>query len=170
MTTLAAEPRDAAAWSARPYTDADRQAVLDLFTEPDFYFRTTDPETRSEAQVLDLIDEDVRVLLCDGEVVGLYAAGHAGAEHGCHLELDLRLSAALPAGAWPAAFAAVAAGLRWAAEVVRLEVIVPEFDERGLAFARGCGLREEGTLTDVLVHDGRRAGKVYFSQIQEPTA
>lgn len=169
MTTFTAWTADPCAWTARPYTDADRKAVLDLFTEPDFYFRTTDPETRSEAQVLDLIDDGVRVLLHGGEVAGLYAAEHAGAEHGCHLELELRLSAALPAEAWPDAFAAVDAGLRWAAEVVRLEVIVPEFDERGLAFARGCGLREEGTLTDVLVHDGRRAGKVYFSRIQEPT-
>jgi hypothetical protein len=53
---------------------------------------------------------------------------------------------------------------------VRLALRFDEFDDRGLAFARAAGLREEGTLASVTVHDGSRYGYVSFARIWEPTS
>jgi hypothetical protein len=157
------------AWTARRVADEDRSAVLALFTEPDFYFRTTEPSTRPEWEILALVDEDTRILLRDGRPAGLFAFTEVGAEHGCHFELELRLSSALPLSDWSAAYEAAVAALRWRTEVIRVVTLFGEFDERGLAFARGHGLREEGTLAAAVVHDGRRYGRVFFSRIWELT-
>jgi hypothetical protein len=170
-TAPPADPAPAALrWSARPVTDADHDAVLALFTEPDFYFRTTRPDTRPEWEVLALLDEDTRLLCADGVPVGLYALEPMGGDHACHYVLHLRLSAALRADAWVSAYDEIVRGLRWQREVVRLAVLTGEFDDRGLAAARLAGFTEEGVLTGHVVHDGHRRGSVFLSRIWEPTS
>lgn len=161
----AAGPR----WSSRPYTGTDAGAVLELFTEPDFYFRTAQPDTRSERELLDLLDGETRLLFGDGALLGLYAVDEVGSPHGCHYLLHLRLRASVPLSSWRAAYAEVVAGLRWRREVVRLTLAVGEFDRRGLDLARSLGLLEEGTLANVVLHEGRRYGHVYFAQIWTPS-
>lgn len=158
------------AWSARPVAETDHEAVLALFTEPDFYFRTTRPDTRPAWEILALLDEDTRLLCADGEPVGLYALEAMGGDHGCHYVLHLRLSARLRADAWVSAYDEVVRGLRWQREVVRLAVLTGEFDDRGLAAARLAGFTEEGVLTGHVVHDGHRRGSVFLSRIWEPTS
>jgi hypothetical protein len=165
MTTTEILPR----WSSRPYSDADRDAVLALFTEPDFYFRTGDPDTRPEWEILALLDEDTHVLLADDEVVGLYGI-ESEANNACHYSMQLRLRAAAPLSWWRSAFAELVRANRWRREVVRLAMRFDEFDDNGLAFARSAGLREEGTLAAVTVHEGSRYGYVSFAQIWEPTS
>ncbi|HEX6498610.1 MAG TPA: hypothetical protein VF054_06210 [Micromonosporaceae bacterium] len=157
-------------WSARRYTDADRDTVLALFAEPDFYYRTAEPDTRPEWEILDLVGSDTRVLSADGEPVGLFAAEGLGSEHGCHYLLHLRLTGSAPLSWWRSAYREVVRGLRWRVEVVRLAMMIGEFDERGLEVARSLGLTEEGTLADVVLHGGRRSGYVYFSQIWTPSS
>ncbi|MEV6606194.1 hypothetical protein [Kutzneria sp. NPDC051319] len=154
-------------WSSRPYADADRDAVLALFTEPDFFFRTGDPDTRPEWEILSLLDEDTHVLLANGEVVGLYAV-ESEANNACHYSMQLRLRASATLEWWQSAFAELSRANRWRREVVRLALRFDEFDSRGLAFARAAGLREEGTLGAVSVHEGQRYGYVSFAQIWEP--
>ena len=156
-------------WSSRPYSDADRDAVLALFTEADFFFRTGDPDTRPEWEILELLDEDTHVLLADGEVVGLYAV-ESEANNACHYSMQLRLRASAPLRWWLAAFEELVRANRWRREVVRLALRFDEFDDRGLAFARSAGLREEGTLGAVTVHEGRRYGYVSFARIWEPNS
>ncbi|GAA3437671.1 hypothetical protein [Kutzneria kofuensis] len=154
-------------WSSRPYSDADRDAVLALYTEPDFYFRTGDPDTRPEWEILSLLDEDTHVLLADGSVVGLYAV-ESEANNACHYSMQMRLTASAPLAWWQSAFQELLRANSWRREVVRLALRFDEFDSRGLAFARSAGLREEGTLGAVTVHEGRRYGYVSFAQIWEP--
>ncbi|WP_410573318.1 hypothetical protein [Amycolatopsis sp. cmx-4-61] len=152
-------------WSARACAAADRSAVLALFADPGFFFRTDRPDTRPEAEIDRLLGDDTRVLCADGEPVGLYALEHEGSEHGCHYVLDLRLRSDLPTHWWHAAYREIVRALRWRREVVRLSVRFPEFDPAGLAFARSAGLTEEGTLAGVTTHEGRRRGTVFFSQV-----
>ncbi|MEU6848704.1 hypothetical protein ABZ901_02030 [Actinacidiphila alni] len=157
-------------WSARPVTAADHAAVLDLFTEPDFYFRTHRPDTRPQWEVLSLLDEDTRLLSADGRPVGLYALEVSGGEHACHFFLHLRLTARLRPDAWASAYRELIRALRWQREVVRLAVVVGEFDDRGLTAARLAGFTEEGVLAGNIVHDGHRRGSVFLSRIWEPTS
>jgi hypothetical protein len=156
-------------WSSRPYTDADRDAVLELFTEPDFFFRTAHPDTRPQWEILALVDEDTRLLFANGALIGLYAATQTGAEHACHMQLQLNLRSSAPEAWWPAAYAEIVRALRWRRAVIRLAMEVGEFDERGLRAARAIGLTEEGTLGNLCVRGGRRYGFVFFSQIWEPS-
>jgi hypothetical protein len=158
---------DAPRWSSRPYSDADRAAVLALYTEPDFYFRTGDPDTRPEWEILELLDDDTHILLADGEIVGLYAV-ESEANNACHYSVQLRLRASAPQQWWQSAYQELVRANRWQREVVRLAQRFDEFDDRGLAFARSAGLREEGTLGAVTVHEGRRYGYVSFAQVWEP--
>ncbi|MBY8885320.1 hypothetical protein K7472_10730 [Streptomyces sp. PTM05] len=157
-------------WAARPPRDEDHAALLALFTEPDFHFRTHQPDLLPEWQVLELIAEDrTHVLLDGGEVVGLYAFEEMGGDHAGHDLLHLRLTARLPLTAWTSAFEAIVAGELFHRELVRLELRVGQFDARGLDAARTFGLTEEGTLAHLVVHDGERAGYVFFSRIWEPS-
>ncbi|MEU0530775.1 hypothetical protein [Amycolatopsis tolypomycina] len=172
MTSIApvAPPADPAEralprWSARAGTAADRAAVLALFTDPGFFFRTDRPDTRSEQEIDQLLGDDTRVLHADGEPVGLYALEHEGSEHGCHYVLHLRLRSDVPLHWWHDAYREIVHALRWRHELVRLSVRFPEFDPAGLAFARSAGLTEEGTLAGVTTHEGRRRGTVFFSQV-----
>jgi hypothetical protein len=158
-------------WSARPYSEADRETVLSFFTEPDFHFRTAQPDTRPEWEIDALLDEAApRVLLADGEPVGLYAVEDMGSEHGSHVQIDLRLCGLAPEPWWPAAFEEVVRGLRWRREIVRVTVRVGEYDTRGRAAARAAGLTEEGTLGHIALHDGVRCGTVFFSRIWAPAS
>lgn len=152
-------------WSARAYADSDRSAVLALFADPGFFFRTDRPDTRPEREVLELLGDDTRVLRAGGEPAGLYALEHEGSEHGCHYVLHLRLRSGAPPQWWSDAYREVVRALRWRHEVVRLSVRFPEFDPAGLAFARSAGLTEEGTLAGVTTHEGRRRGTVFFSHV-----
>ncbi|WP_410667784.1 hypothetical protein [Amycolatopsis sp. cmx-4-68] len=163
----AAAPGDRAVprWSARACADADRPAVLALFADPGFFFRTERPDTRPEWEILQLLGDDTRVLCADGEPVGLYALEHEGSEHGCHYVLHLRLRSGAPPHWWGDAYREIVRALRWRRELVRLSVRFPEFDPAGLAFAREAGLTEEGTLAGVTTHEGRRRGTVFFSQV-----
>lgn len=160
----------ALSWSARPVTGADHHDVLDFFTEPDFYFRTSRPATRPQWEVLALLDEDTRLLTADGRPVGLYALEAMGGDHACHYVLHLRLTARLRTEAWASAYRELVRALRWQQEVVRLAVVVNEFDDRGLTAARLAGFTEEGVLTGHVVHDGHRRGSVFLSRIWEPTS
>ena len=157
-------------WSARAYGDQDREAVLRMFTEPDFYYRTAQPDTRPEWEILELLADDTRVLLADGEPVGLYSLENEGSDHGCHFRLNLRLHAAAPSAWWRAAFDEVVRATLWRREVVRLALRVGEFDQRALAIARSLGLTEEGVLADTTLHEGRRYGYVFFSRLWTPTS
>jgi hypothetical protein len=176
-TANASAPRTAAIpattalrWSARPVTAADHDTVLDFFTEPDFCFRTHRPDTRPQWEVLSLLDEDTRLLSADGRPVGLYTVESSGGEHACHYFLHLRLTARLRPDAWASAYRELVRALRWQREVVRLAVVVGEFDDRGLTAARQAGFTEEGVLAQHLVHDGHRRGSVFLSRIWEPTS
>ena len=154
----------APAWSARPCSDPD-PGVLAFFTEPDFFFRTTEPDTRSERDVRELLGADTRLLLAGNKPVGLYALEGMGSDHGCHYRLHLRLQAAAPTAWWHSAFTEIVRALAWQKELVRLTFLVGEFDGRGLDFARSLGLTEEGTLASVVRHDGQRYGYVFFARI-----
>ncbi|WP_086848234.1 hypothetical protein [Amycolatopsis kentuckyensis] len=164
---LAATPADRVLprWSARACADADRPAVLALFTDPGFFFRTDRPDTRPEWEILRLLGDDTRVLCADGEPIGLYALEHEGSEHGCHYVLHLRLRSTTPTHWWCDAYREIVRALRWRHELVRLSVRFPEFDPAGLAFAREAGLTEEGTLAGVTTYEGRRRGTVFFSRV-----
>ena len=162
-------------WSCRPWADADHghpdhARVLEMFTEPDFYFRTDQPDTRPEWEIRSLLDEDTRVLLADGRPVGLYALDPEGPAHGCHYQLQLRLHAAAPPAWWASAYREVLRAARWQHEIVRLSMRFREFDERGLRVARLLGLAEEGTLAGITARRGQRYGQVFFSQIWTPTS
>lgn len=165
-TAAAAPP---AAWSSRRPRDADRQAVLELFTEPDFFYRTAHPDTRPQWEILDLVGDGARLLFADGVLTGLYAAEPTGSEHSGHLQLHLRLRAAAPDAWWPAAYRHIVRALRWSGDLVRLTVQFGEYDERGLRAARAIGLTPEGTLANVCVRGGHRYGSVFFSQVWEPS-
>ncbi|MEU3251186.1 hypothetical protein [Streptomyces sp. NPDC006997] len=156
-------------WSARRVTEADHAAVLGFFTEPGFRFRTPRSEILAEWQVLALLD-DARLLLADGVPAGLYAVENSGADHACHLVLQLRLSARLPLTAWASAYHEVVRGLRHHRELVRLAVQVVDDDERGLAAARAAGFTEEGVLPGMTVDDGHRRGQVFLSRLWEPVS
>ncbi|MGC5334059.1 hypothetical protein [Micromonospora sp. DT62] len=171
--TMTATPLDGVRtprWSTRAFAEADRDQVLGMFTEPDFYFRTAQPDTRGEWELLDLLGTETEVLLADGEPVGLFATEAVGAEHGCHYQLHLRLRSGAPPSWWCQAYDEAVRALRWRREVVRISVLVGEYDQAGLEAARAAGLTEEGTLADVVVHEGRRYGYVFFSQIWVPTS
>jgi hypothetical protein len=155
----------APAWSARAYSHSDSGDVLAFFAEPDFFFRTAEPDTRPEWEIRKLLGEDTRLLLADGEPAGLYALEGVGSESGCHYQLHLRLQAAAPGAWWHSAFTEIVRAHAWQQELVRLTVRVGEFDGRGLDFARSAGLTEEGTLAGVVRHAGQRYGYVSFARI-----
>jgi RimJ/RimL family protein N-acetyltransferase len=156
-----------ATWTAHPFSDPDRTAVLEMFTEADFLFRTTLPDTLAESDVLALLD-GAQVLLADGEPVGLYALEHVGGAHACHYQLHLRLRSSAPDAWWATAYHEIVRCARWRGEVVRLSLIIDEFDRRYLRIAESLGLTEEGTLGRVSVHRGARFGKVHLGQIWAP--
>lgn len=156
-------------WSARVYTDADRDQVLAWFAEPDFYYRSAQPDTLPEWEVLDLVGEDdCRVLLADEEPIGLYALEPIGAGHSAHYQLHLRLRAGEPISVWQSAFDEVVRAARWDRELIRLAVLVGEFDPLGLEVVRSLGLTDEGTLEAITVHNGSRHGYAFYSRIWEP--
>lgn len=157
-------------WVSRPWQEHDRDEVLDLFAEPDFYYRTDVPDARPEWEILALLGDDTRVLLADGRLAGLYAVEEDGLPHGCHFRVHLRLRAAATLSWWCSAYQEVVAALRWHREVVRLATRFYEFDDRGLRVADALGLATDGTLADVVVHDGRRHGEVFFAQIWKPAS
>ncbi|SFC88663.1 hypothetical protein [Streptomyces aidingensis] len=161
-------PDTAPRWSGRPRTPEDTDAVLAMFTEPDFYYRTDRPDTRSEAEILRLLDDDTRLLLADGRPAGLYAVQAAGAEHGCHYQVELRLTGEAPLAWWVSAYRELVRALRWEREVVRIALPLHEFDDRGRRFARAAGLTEEGTLAQVTARGGGRHGRVFFARIFPP--
>lgn len=152
-------------WTMRRVSGSDRESVLSLFTEPEFYFRTAVPDTRPEWEVMALVGDDSRLLLGDGEPVGLAALETVGSDHACHYELHLRLRATAPDSWWQSAYHEIVRSHRWRHEVGRITMRVNEFDNRGLAIARAVGMTEEGTLASVVFHDGRRYGTVYFSHV-----
>ena len=51
----------APAWSARACSDSDYDDVLAFFSEPDFFFRTAEPDTRSEWEIRKLVGADTRL-------------------------------------------------------------------------------------------------------------
>lgn len=155
-------------WSSRAVDDTLRGTVLAFFTEPDFFFRTAEPATRPEWEVLDLLGDTTRVLFAGGRPVGLYDWENVGGDHGCHVQLSLRLTAAVPLPVWQQAFSEVVTARRWQQEIVRLAFPVHEFDERGLRLARSLGLTDEGVLRNVVRHGGRPHGLVFFSRVWEP--
>jgi len=157
-------PTRAPAWSARPYTDADRATVLDLFVEQDFHFRTELPDLLSESEVAGLV-ADAWLLVADGEPVGLYALTPSGRGHTGNFRLHLRLRASAPVSWWTSAYAEIVRSARWHTDVVRIGMRVGEFDDCGLAAARALGMTEEGTLLGVVLSGGRRWGSVCFSQV-----
>jgi hypothetical protein len=143
-------------------------AVLDLFTEPTFFFRTAEPDTLAEHEIQALLADDTRVLHDGDQVIGLWAVEQVGGDHGCHYQLHLRLADSVPDERWEQAYLDVVCALRHEREVVRLQQVIGEFDERGLRICRGLGIPEDGTLRNVVVHGGRRYGYVYFGHIEEP--
>lgn len=163
-------PEGRPVWSSRPYAEEDREAVLALFEEPDFRYRTDQPDTRPAAEIVRLLDDDTRVLRADGRVVGLYALSAEGAEHGCHHLLTLRLSAQVPDAWWESAHHEVVRAARWRREIVRLTARFASDDARGLRVARALGLTEEGTLAEVTARDGARHGLVCFSRVWSPVS
>lgn len=168
--TVTTAGADAPQWSARPICEADHDAVLAMFEEPDFYFRTNLPDTRSQREILELLDKDVRLLMADGRPVGLYGVESLGSEAGSNYQLEFRLRSSAPPSWWRAAYEEIVRALRWRRELVRILVRVGEYDERALAAARDIGLDDEGTLEHLVVLDGRRHGHVFFSQIWAPTS
>jgi|SRR5579859_550568 hypothetical protein len=156
-------------WSSRALAAGDRSEVLALFTEPDFYYRTERPDTRPEWEILEFLGDDTRLLLAGGRLAGLFAVEALGLPHICHYQLHLRLQAAAPLAWWISAYQEVVRAIRWRREVIRLAMRFPEFDERGLRFARAAGLTDEGTLAGVIVHAGRHRGQVFFAQTWEPS-
>lgn len=164
MTTTTATP----AWTQRRATEADAADILDMFTESDFLYGTYRPSTLPEHQIAELVGDDTRLLLADGRVAGVYRLEVEGSDHGCHYVLHLRLRAAAPLSWWVSAYDEILRAGRWSKEIVRLAMRIPGFDTRGLQAARALGLTEEGTLADVVVHNGQRYGTVYFAQIWTP--
>lgn len=142
--------------------------VLDLFTEPTFFFRTAEPETLAEHEIEALLGDDTRVLHDGDRVVGLWAVEQLGADQGCHYQLHLRLRSTVPDDEWVRTYHEVLRALRHEREVVRVQQVVGEYDERGLRICRQLGIREDGTLHNVVVHRGRRYGVVYFGHVEEP--
>jgi hypothetical protein len=140
--------------------------VLDLFTEPTFFFRTAEPDTLAEHDIRELLD-GAREIRDGDEVIGLWAVERIGADHGCHYQLHLRLSSTVPDERWIQAYHDVLRALRRDREVVRLQQVIGEFDERGLRICRALGIPEDGTLRNVVVHGGHRYGNVYFGHIEE---
>jgi hypothetical protein len=157
-------------FTSRLWQDSDQDEVLALFTEPDFYYRTEVPDTRPEWEILALLGDDTRLLFADGGLAGLYAVENEGAAHGGHFRVHLRLRAAAPLSWWCSAYREVVAALRWHREVVRLATRFHEFDGRGLQVANALGLATDGTLADIVVHDGQRHGEVFFAQIWNPAS
>ncbi|MDT0267364.1 hypothetical protein RM844_13820 [Streptomyces sp. DSM 44915] len=155
-------------WSSRPFGPADLAAVLALFEEPDFHYRTDQPDTRSTAEIVALLGDDTRVLLAGGRVVGLYALSPDGAEHGGGFLLTLRLSRAVPESWWAAAYAEVELAGHWHHEIVRLSTRFASHDARGLRVARRLPLVEEGVLAEVTARDGDRFGQVFFARVWSP--
>lgn len=164
MTTTTATP----AWAQRRATEADAADILDMFTESDFLYGTYRPSTLPEHQIAELVGDDTRLLLADRRVAGVYRLEVEGSDHGCHYVLHLRLRAAAPLSWWVSAYDEILRAGRWGKEIVRLAMRIPGFDTRGLQAARALGLTEEGTLADVVVHNGQRYGTVYFAQIWTP--
>lgn len=161
-------PRSELLWTSRKIGESDYPTVLNWFREPDFYYRTVIPDTRPEWEIRELLDTDSRLLILNGEPAGLFAFESVGGEHGSHYQLQLRLRTGLPGTRWAEAYTAVVEAFRWRHEVVRLVLLVPEFDALGLAAARLLELTEEGTLTRIIAHRGSRYGHVFFSQIWTP--
>ncbi|BBA96686.1 hypothetical protein RVR_2101 [Actinacidiphila reveromycinica] len=152
-------------WAGHRVTAADHPAVWELFTEPEFFFRTAQPETLAQAGITALLGDETHLITADGRPAGLWAAEPMGAEHACHHLLDLRLSARLSDEQWQSAYREVVAALRLRTEVVRLTVRAGDFDERWTRVLRGLGLNDEGLLDGVVLRDGRRRGYHYFSQL-----
>jgi hypothetical protein len=154
-------------WSSRPFRQADRDAVLRLFTAPDFYFRDPQPDLLPEQEIITLLAE-AHVIEDGGEPIGLYALEPTGADHGCHFRLDFRLRADQPDSLWQLAYREIVLALRDRTELVRITVQAGEFDHRLTGVLRQLGLTEEGLLAGVVLHRGRRCGYRFFSQIWEP--
>lgn len=157
-------------WSSRIPGADDRGQILGLFTEPDFCFRTERPRFLSEREIGEILADGTRLLLADGQPAGLYALAAEGSSHGCHFTLHLRLRASAPLPLWTAAYHELVRAIRWQREVVRLTMRFAESDTAGLRAARAMGLTEEGTLAGVAVHDGKRLGRVFFSQTWRPAS
>ncbi|TDV54814.1 hypothetical protein [Actinophytocola oryzae] len=141
--------------------------VLELFTEPTFFFRTAEPDTLAEHEIRELLT-DAREIRDGDRVIGLWAVEQVGGDHGCHFQLHLRLSSGVSDERWVRAYHDVVRALRNEREVVRLQQLVGEFDERGLRLCKELGLSEDGTLRNVVVHQGNRYGYVYFGHVAEP--
>jgi hypothetical protein len=167
--TMADNAAAEVSWSARNRADQELPAVLDFFTEADFYFQTALPDQLSEAEIIRLLGDDTRLLLADGEPVGLWAlrSGVSG-----HFQLLFRLRAAAPDSWWAAAYKEITDALLWGTETVRVTVPAFEFDPRLPRILRGIGLTDEGLLVGVVLHRGRRYGRHYFAQLwaREPPA
>ncbi len=155
--------------AAQPFTDEHCTEVLELFADPDFHYRgEAHPEFLAEAEVLALLDKDTFVLLRQDSMIGLYAAEPVGGEHAGHWELHLRLRSDADQLLWLTAYKQAIEALRYRTGIVRITVRVGEYDTTGRRAALEAGMQPEGTLTEVVRHDGEHVGICHFSLIWPP--
>ncbi|WP_232666636.1 GNAT family N-acetyltransferase [Pseudonocardia sp. TRM90224] len=148
------------------FIGSDPTAAVELFEEPDFYFRTPVPDLLSEPEIRALLAPDAVLCRSGGRPVGLIWLplaqdhGYAG-----HRVLHARFARRVPADAAAGTVGSVLCTLAGRRPVHRVTHTVYGGDRRGVALAEAAGFELEGALPVLVAvggawHDLRLYAKV----------
>lgn len=143
----------------------DLPAVCELFTEPDFYFRTVIPDLLSESEIRALVAADALLCRCGGVPAGLVWLTVPDPGYPTHFALITRFAADCPLPRAVAAVREALSALTSYRPVRRISHEVCAVDRRGIELAEALGLELEGTVPGLLAVAGGHHGIHYYGKL-----
>jgi hypothetical protein len=141
-----------------PRAAGDRDAILGLFGEPDFYFGTYLPDLLDETRIDALLSPGTLVCRAAGGVAGLICLDPVNAGYQGHLTMGARFARRIGVQTAAATITATLDAYAHRRPLRRVSHSVYEFDDRGLSVARQAGFESEGTLAGLVQREGREFG------------
>ncbi|MDT8912947.1 hypothetical protein [Amycolatopsis sp. PS_44_ISF1] len=151
---------------AKVAADPDgRRAVAELFTEPDFFFRSTIPDLLCAAELHALVPGDALLCRRGARPAGLIWFEPVAAGYPAHFQLHVRFSRAcgteVAAEATRRALRELAAGR----PLHRISHEVGAADRCGVDLAGALGLDLEGAVPDLVAAGGGRGPRNYYAKL-----
>jgi hypothetical protein len=143
-----------------------RASIRDLFTAPDFYFRTHIPDLLSADEVDALVPAEA--LLCSQaqHPIGLVWLELLPAGYPSHYFLHARFSHRASGATAAAAVEQAVRTLAAKRPMYRISHEVCEVDDRGLALAEAIGFELEGSVPDLVALGGERYALRYYAKLR----
>lgn len=150
-------------WQLQRWREEDFPAILQWFTDPEFYFGTTTPHLLSEPEIAAILDEeDTYVLYHHAQPIGVlrheYAAPYAGT-----VLVTVRLWSGAPFDLWRQVLSLLPLVVWGRLDFWRIQIVCMEFDDLLQRACAAAGYTDEGMLSHLYFAHGRRWGARHFA-------